>query len=127
MPVKALSGILLLLALAALVLGWGSGHPLLQAVLQPLRTGAAPALPVATGAVRKCVGAAGVQYTNEACPAGSREQPLDGGSLSVLPAAPVQASAAVQGAGSAVSPLRRLSGPAVPDLQQRQVDQALGR
>ncbi|MFO1327108.1 MAG: hypothetical protein U1F56_07095 [Rubrivivax sp.] len=45
--------------------------------------------PAAATQARKCrLGNGTVVYTDGACPAGARELPLDGGSLSVLPSAP---------------------------------------
>lgn len=50
--------------------------------------GALPA-PAAATRARKCLQADGsMVYTDGSCPAGTREQPMDAGSLSVLPAAP---------------------------------------
>lgn len=47
----------------------------------------------AAGQLRKCVVQDEVLYTNGECPAGSRQQAVAGGSVSVLPAAPVAAPA----------------------------------
>lgn len=73
--------------LAAAAFAWQ--YDVLQRKLQPWLAGTAvaPPPPGGTGGVRKCAGADGaVVYTQEACPSGSREQPMGGGSLSVLPA-----------------------------------------
>lgn len=122
MLAKILSSIVVLAAAAALALWWGRDHPIVRdgwPQTWPALSSVAPAAAQA----QKCVGPAGTSYTDGPCPAGSRPQALDGGSLSVLSRPPV----AVAPAASAVPPLRRLSGPAVPDQQDRRVDQALQR
>jgi hypothetical protein len=87
-----------------------------------LRPGAAKS----GGTLRKCRGNGQVLYTDGGCPPGSREEAADGGSVTVLPAAPRAASAAP--AASAQTPLRRLAGEGVvPDQQERRVEQALNR
>ena len=130
MPTRLLSWILLTLVLLAAALWLWRDHPQLRAAAARLSL-TVPGSPAPAPAARKCVGAGRVVYTQEACPAGLREQALDGGTLSVLPAAPPGAAAA--GAtpaqpASAVSPLRRLAGEGLPpDVQERRVDQALQR
>ena len=134
MPTRLLSWILLTLVLLAAALWLWRDHPQLRAAAARLSLavpmGSAPS-PAAASAARKCVGAGRVVYTQEACPAGLREQALDGGTLSVLPAAPPRAAPATAAPAlpaSAVSPLRRLAGEGLPpDVQERRVDQALQR
>jgi len=130
MLAKILSSIVVLAAAAALALWWGRDDPIVRdwwprtwPALSSVAPAPAPAPAQAQAQAHKCVGPAGTIYTDGPCPAGSRPQALDGGSLSVLPRAPVAAAPAA----SAVPPLRRLSGPAVPDQQDRRVDQALQR
>lgn len=140
MRMRSLSWILLLVTALLLALWWGRDQPALQAWL-PDALRQAPAVPTlpnlgtAAGAnpaaaARKCVGAGAlVTYTNGPCPAGTREQALDGGTLSVLPAvrAPA-AAAAAETAGSAQAPLRRLAGPDDSAAQRERVlEQALHR
>jgi hypothetical protein len=134
MPAKVLSWFVLATVLAAAALWWWRDHPRVRAVLAALPvpssslslTSKAP-----SSAVRKCVGAQQVLYTHEACPAGTREQGMGAGTVSVLPAAPRVPSPgapAPEVAASAETPLRRLAGDGLPpDLQQRRVDQALQR
>lgn len=122
MSLRTLLWILLLGAGLAALLWWQRGQPPLRqwlpaaAVTAP-QSGAAP--------LRKCRRGAELLYTNGECPRGSREEALDGGSLSVLPAAPAPPAAAA----SAQTPLRRLAGdgPVAPDAQERAVEKALQR
>jgi hypothetical protein len=123
------------LALAAAALWWGRDHPALGPLRQllPAVGPASPGLPRlgrgADDAARKCVGPdATVTYTDGTCPAGSRAQPLDGGSLSVLPAPAATAVPRAEGAASAQTPLRRLAGEgSVPQLHEQRVERALQR
>ena len=46
----------------------------------------------ATGGARKCLVKGEVLYTNGECPPGSHQQPVSGGTLSVMPAGPSAAS-----------------------------------
>lgn len=126
MPVKALS----LIVMLAAALWSARDLPLLHELASALRPGAGDAPAAAAGAARvhKCVGPAGVAYTDGPCAAPAREQALDGGALSVLPPAPAPAAGPGTGAAaSAVPPLRRLAGPALPDPHERQLEQALQR
>lgn len=125
MSAKVLISIVALVALGAAGL-WMARD---SAVLRNLRPAGLnltpPAQPAATGA-RKCVGGDRVVYTDGACPAGTQARAMDGGSLSVLPAAP--AAARPQPPASAQTPLRRLAGEGgAPDQNERRVDQALQR
>ncbi len=116
--------ILLLGAGLAALLWWQRGQPALRDWLPP----AAVATPKAAAApLRKCRRGAELLYTNGECPRGSREEPVDGGSLSVLPAAP--AAAPPPAAASAQTPLRRLAGDGglPPDAHERAVEKALQR
>lgn len=134
MSLRSLSWILLLVAALLLAVWWGRDVPALQGWLpDALRQqaggasrGAAP--PAAAGA-RKCLGTAQVVYTNGPCPDGTREQAMDGGAVTVLPAPKVPAAAAAPGpAGSAQAPLRRLAGPDdVAAQRERVLEQALNR
>jgi hypothetical protein len=124
MPFKALS----LIVVLAAALWWGRGFVLERwpAALPGLDD--FPSGPSTAARARKCTGPTGTRYTDGPCPAGSREQALDGGALTVLPRAPATVGAAgPDAAASALPPLRRLSGPALPDQHERQVEQALQR
>ncbi len=95
------------LAVACLLAGWGWFHfvgadasgadwPGVTTLKNlpggsPATPRTAPAANVAGGA-RKCLVKGGVLYTNGECPTGSREQPVSGGTLSVMPAGPSAAS-----------------------------------
>lgn len=128
MPAKVLISIVVLAALVAAGL-WVSRHSaVLRGLLPAGLAPAPPAAPAANGA-RKCVGGERVVYTDGACPAGTQARAMDGGSLSVLPAAPAAPAAArAQAPASAQTPLRRLAGEGgAPDQNERRVDQALQR
>ena len=73
-------------------------------------------------AFRKCQRGAQIEYTNGPCPAGTREQGVGAGTLSVLPAPPAPA-------GSAAGPaLRELAKSVDPrEMQERAIDRAIGR
>lgn len=125
MSMRALTFVLL----ALLLLGAGAwllrDSPLLQRVLPALW----PAEGSATDAhvLRKCRGASGITYTDDACPPGTRAEAVGGGTLSVLPAAPAAAVPSAA-AASAQSPLRRLAGPDESAAQRERVlEQALSR
>lgn len=91
--------------LAALGWAWHDGRVAGPAV-DALRRAIGPGAPE-PARLRKCVDAAGAAtYTDGPCPAGSRALPVDGGSLTVLPAAPVPPPAS---AASARSLLRELA------------------
>lgn len=62
------------------------------------RTSAGGARP-GSGAVRRCVVNGQVLYTNDACPTGSTEQKVKGGTVSVMPAFKAPAPAASSGSG----------------------------
>jgi hypothetical protein len=127
MLLRLLTWTLLLAALAGVALWMGRDHPRVRALwpaaLPALPTSAAPA-----ARTRKCVrveagvGEGAITYTNDACPPGTREQALQGGTVSVLPAPPAPAASPAQ------APLRRLAGEGQPaDGQQRRIDEALQR
>lgn len=84
-----------------------------------LATPAGPSTPAATkgsSALRKCVDAGRVQYTDGPCPAGSLEQTLKG-DVSVLPAAPAAAVPVVRPAGPPPEASPRLPGPDAGDAR----------
>lgn len=132
MSLRSLSVILLL---AGLGLGgwWAHDHPAVQPWLPAALRGPGLMLPAATApvaagnqALRKCRGAGAPIYTDGDCPAGTRAEAVDGGTLTVLPA-PRPAAAAAP-AASAQAPLRRLAGPDDSASQRERVlDQALHR
>jgi len=72
------------------------------------------AQPLPVGELRKCVRGADTSYTNDACPAGSKEQALNKGTLTVLSAPPKPAAPAPQPAPD-------------PTLRQKAVDRALNQ
>lgn len=83
--------------------------------------------PAAT--VRKCGGAAGVAYTDAACPSGTRELALDGGGLTVLPSPAARLSPVQSSAGKASAPNVRqlLLSADGADLKAQRIDQVIGR
>lgn len=86
-----------------------------------------PVVPSVAGApgLRKCMLDGQTTYTNGDCPAGSREQAVTGGSLNVLPAAPVPASPDLQGAapvGNVRDLLLKPDKQAEADLKAKRID-----
>lgn len=126
-----LRSLLWILLLAALGLGlwWARGEPRLAQVLNqtlglPAEAASPAPQPAPATTLRKCRGAGSVVYTDADCPAGTRAERVEGGSLTVLPAPP----SARPAAASAVPPLRRLAGPDESAAQRERVlDQALQR
>ena len=130
MPAKALLSFIVVAALLAGAVWVGRDSALLKRWWPAGLAAPGAGAPATAQGPRKCVGSDRVLYTDGACPAGTRGQALDGGSLSVLPAAPAAARSAEQpgAAASAQTPLRRLAGEGVlPDQTERRVDQALHR
>lgn len=141
MTLRPLPTVLLLLAALAAGAWLLRDSTLLQRALPPswraaLPTSLAPPLPTLAPSVghrgnaaglRKCRGQGRTVYTDGDCPPGLRAEAIDGGSLSVLPAAPTATASSVEGA-SAPSPLRRLAGPDESAAQRERVlEQALAR
>lgn len=133
MPLKASTLIVVALAVLAAALWFGRDRPAVQQALPaPLREALSPAPTrarppaAATTQPRKCRNGDQVIYTDGPCPAGTREQALAGGTVTVLPG---PAAAAPASAASAVPPLRRLAGDgAGPErASDRSVEQALHR
>lgn len=127
---KTGAGLLGLLALLAALAYWQR-----DALTARLRAAgvALPALPSQPPAVpgtgrgatqpRKCLGGDGsVVYTDGRCPAGHREQPLTGGSLSVLPA--TRAAAPAPASAASARPLLRQLAPDAdgPTIKERMAD-----
>jgi hypothetical protein len=101
------------------------------AALQQLGVGAQGGAATSTAAPRKCKTATAVIYTDGACPAGSREMALEGGTVTVVPAqAPPAAAAAEAPAApaSARSLLKELSGPQdSAAIKAKMIEQAMQR
>jgi hypothetical protein len=111
----------LLLLLVALLVGlgvWLMREPGSVAKLADrAKQSVAPAVSSVTSnsnPLRKCKRGSEVLYTNDKCPAGSQEDAVQGGSLSVLPAAPVVAPPAAQSASE-------------PSLQEKRMDKIIGQ
>lgn len=86
-----------------------------------------PSAAVAPG-LRKCMLGGQPTYTNGACPPGSREQALTGGSLSVLPAAPVPTPSEAPGAapvGHVRELLLKPDGQAEADMKAKRIDRVV--
>ncbi len=126
----AIKGLLVLAALAALAAGWMLKGELLPQGLRSAAEELRDAVPKpgaaqkATAAVRKCVSAGGeLLYSTEACPVGTREQAVQGGTVNVLSAAPRPAASAA----SAQPLLRQLSDPEeIERLRERRMQLATG-
>lgn len=154
MPNKAVSSIVLLALLAGAAWWWRDWPPLRQAradlgafydrmaggihapaagsASRPVagtggRSGApAAAAGKAPAGTRKCVDGPYVLYTNGDCPPGSREQRLDGGTLTVLPAAPRGDGAGAAEPAASSSTLRDLAlKPGEPTLKEKAMDKAM--
>ena len=128
---RPLTWIVLLAALLALTVGvWkfgGTGRVDWRQALSALPGASSSIGRAPPASARKCRDARQVVYTDGPCPPGLSEVPLDGGSLTVLPA-PRVASPSPAMAASASSPLRRLAGPGqAPAVLEHQVEQALQR
>jgi hypothetical protein len=113
-----MKGLMLLLVVLLVGAGiWLMREPaqlarLTQGVKQSLAPAAAAVTPTTT-ATRKCKRGNEVLYTNDNCPAGSQEQAVKGGSLSVLPAAPMVASPA--------------SAAPEPSMMEKRIDKIIGQ
>jgi hypothetical protein len=68
----------------------------------------------AAGNLRKCVAGEKITYTDEACPPGSREQPISSGNVTVVPA--TRTAPAADGANAANA---SNAAKAAPDAPQR--------
>ena len=89
-----------------------------RAIRTPLALPSLPSPSPAPPRPRKCVGASGVLYTTQNCPSGAREQPIDGGAVTVVPAlVPAQRS----DPPSAAPLLRSLAPADGTDLKERQM------
>ena len=94
--------------------------------LAPTLGGAARAVAPGTSAVRKCVLEGQVLYSSQACPGGSREHTLGGGTVTVLPA-----TRPLPGAGAASKPLPNvrdlLVDPRAADIKDKRMEEVIGR
>jgi hypothetical protein len=116
----------LLFLLVAMLVGLGLGLGLwlmrdpaqLTKLTDRAKQSVAPAMTSATTSttspLRKCKRGNEVLYTNDKCPAGTQEDAVKGGSLSVLPAGPVVAPAVDQGASE-------------PSLKDKRMDKIIGQ
>jgi len=97
-----------------------------EAVAAPLTLGPPPS-PRLSSQPRKCLRGSEVIYTNDAsCPSGSREQPMSGGTLTVVPGTPVATGAP---ASAATGTVRDLAGVQAgePTLRDRMIERATQR
>jgi hypothetical protein len=83
--------------------------------------------PRVPGTLRKCKKGSAVVYTDAACPAGTKEQALSGGSVTVLdsPKPPPQAAAGATGHGPTVRDW--LGSPGEPTLREKHMERMLER
>ena len=112
------------LAAAALALAWGAGEHLGWQLQTPALLAPAPS---AASALRKCLPASGsgaVLYSSSACPAGTREQAIAGGTVNVLPS--VAAVAAAKPASAHKPLLQRLAPPEeAAALREKRMERAI--
>lgn len=82
-----------------------------------------------TGGLRKCFGSGTVLYTDGDCPVGSKPQPVTGGTLTVMPAQPVPATAPSPDApASRASTIRDLvMKPGEKTIQEMAIDRAMDK
>jgi hypothetical protein len=123
--------LLLLVLLLAGLAAWLMREPgSLARLTERAKQSVAPALTSATSAtsatpstssqsaspagLRKCKRGSEVLYTNDKCPAGSQEDLVKGGSLSVLPAAPVVAAPVTDAASE-------------PSMKDKRMDKIIGQ
>ncbi len=89
----------------------------------PPVTSGGPKSKVPTGAPRRCVVNGSTLYTNEACPEGSTEQKIKGGTITVYKAPPTPA--APGSASSGIPNARELLAPQGPTLKQQAQDKII--
>ncbi len=123
-------GLALVVGLAAYVHDPQAVRRLLQHA--PAASTLVPTAPAAGGEahgsrMRKCVAGAAVVYTDGDCPAGSQPQVLSGGTVSVLPAQPVNTPGI--GDATARSPHARdlLVKPEEASIEAKRMDAVIGR
>jgi hypothetical protein len=92
----------------------------------PPRTGAAGTK--TSGAMLKCVEGSRILYTNDACPAGSTEQSLDGGTLTVAPAVRPSVIPSASALAASLRTARDLAAPSGEDkLMDKRMEQIIGK
>lgn len=125
---RALVLLLMALALAWYALPWRQALPQVASRVQSLQAMPAAVAPPAEPP-RRCEGAQGrIEYVTGACPAGTRERALAGGTVNVLPAVRGEsgtAAAAASAAASATPLLQRLSDPEGTAAMQRKMQERL--
>ncbi|WP_431046690.1 hypothetical protein [Roseateles sp. L2-2] len=89
----------------------------------PPATSGGPQSKTPTGAPRRCVVNGSTLYTNEACPEGSTEQKIKGGTITVYKAPPTPA--APGSASSGIPNARELLAPKGPTLKQQAQDKII--
>jgi hypothetical protein len=92
--------------------------------VSPATSRTAPAANAA-GRARKCLVKGEVLYTNGECPTGSHEQPVSGGTVSVMPAGPTTASGQSPHRPSHVREL--LVKPDEVSLKDRRMEEVIGK
>lgn len=115
-------GVAAIAMLAAAAAAWHWGYPRAPAASL---TSAIVGKAASGETLRKCRRGAQIEYTNGPCPAGTREEGVGAGTVTVLPAAPAPSAMP----GSAAKPLlRELAGTVDPrQMQERMIDRAVGR
>ncbi len=112
---------LLILALA----GWFYRDSLsLQAALQS----ALPDKGTAGAAVRKCLAAGKVLYTNGACPSGAVDAPVNGGAVTVVEGQSVAARMAAAAPAASIPTARGLLlGPEAARIKDKRMEEIIGK
>ncbi|WP_374661826.1 hypothetical protein [Inhella sp.] len=122
---RALVLLLIALALAWVALPWRDALPEAASRLPSLQALPAAVAPPPEPA-RRCEGAQGrIEYVTGACPAGTRERALAGGTVNVLPAVRGEPGTAASAAASATPLLQRLSDPEGTAAMQRKMQERL--
>ncbi|MEY2689513.1 MAG: hypothetical protein RL375_3712 [Pseudomonadota bacterium] len=117
MALKLIVPVSVALAIVGAVAWWLRDSPQLQGLTNP-----------GVSQARKCITAAEVVYTNGPCPAGSKEQAVDGGAVTIVPAQRVvRLPAGADAAASRATVRDLLVPPDGIDLRERQMERAIGR
>jgi len=90
---------------------------------QPSTAGAQDRPAASSGAPRRCLVNGSVLYTNDACPAGSTEQKVKGGAVTVVPG--YKAPVAPASAGSGIPNARELLAPKGGTLKEQAQERAM--
>ena len=113
--------------LGLLGLGLAAAAVIKLDALKAFQPGLGAAPPAPTVGLQKCLADGRVIYTDGSCPAGSRPQALDGGTLSVVSSPPPPARAAAPGQPALPHARDALLDPQGVDIRQRRMDAVIGQ